>query len=139
MSQTQWFDGKLKPKVDGVYKRRFRHSLEFAHWARFKKGLWYRADHSYEVAKSEVELSPVQDSAQWAGCTETDWIPGKIKPVRDGVYKRQAWLGNTVYAKFKNGKWYMASDRYEDAENCNIPSNQQFVYPWWKGIHHEHQ
>lgn len=132
----EWNDGSIRPAVDGMYLRKFRFSPpNETHWARFERGWWYAADSDYETAKAETMFSPVQYSPMWAGCGETDWIDGYIKPVRDGVYKRLTIGGDGVWAKFEKGVWYMACSDYETARTEWMPSLYQDLFPW-KGIHH---
>lgn len=63
---------------------------------------------------------------------EVGQFPPKVKPVRDGVYKRRyPTHGVTrVWCLFSKGRWYCSSYRYAEAKREMWPSNYQEL-PWW--------
>jgi hypothetical protein len=68
----------------------------------------------------------------------TDWYPGDVKPVRDGVYQRHYYDAIIVYCHYKEGRWRHAGLSIEYAsDKCNfdkISSNQKEK---WRGLNEQ--
>lgn len=66
----------------------------------------------------------------------TDWFPGDVKPVMDGVYQRnfhQNTLGKcTIFSLFKNGVWHFGEQTAWMAKNSSAKSEYQAE--WWRGL-----
>jgi hypothetical protein len=66
----------------------------------------------------------------------TEWFPGSVYPVRNGVYQRNfGWTGNgerPQYCKFEDGEWFAFGATVE------LAAEQTFTVPnhWleWRGL-----
>ena len=65
----------------------------------------------------------------------TDWFPGAVKPVRNGVYEREYIYGKatiTSYCHWDGKYWFMGKGTVEGAEkNFNVAPNQSLR---WRGV-----
>jgi hypothetical protein len=61
----------------------------------------------------------------------TEWYPGTVKPVRDGVYQRRfARDDEPVFCMYKGGKWRVWANSPENAEAYVSISAVQERYHW---------
>lgn len=68
----------------------------------------------------------------------TDWFSGDIVPVHNGVYQRKyltTMLPGLLYAKFKDGYWYIPAHKREIArQSKTISCHQTKADIRWRGI-----
>lgn len=57
-------------------------------------------------------------------------FPGNVKPVHDGVYKRQTGFG-VRWARWYKGRWRAYASFFDHAETMTTVSNYQCDNPTW--------
>lgn len=62
---------------------------------------------------------------------KTPWLPGKVRPVRGGVYERKLGPDNThiVFGRWTGGRWMFSEPTPEYAARAQHPSAYDNV-PW---------
>lgn len=60
------------------------------------------------------------------------WIPGSMKPVRDGVYERDHMSWGKCYSRFSEGTWRFPSYSLEIAAIEQAFSDSQMAR--WRGL-----
>lgn len=61
----------------------------------------------------------------------TEWFPGHVEPVREGVYQRlNDSTGREFWARWSGSQWYWGALKYEWAEEENSPTLFPQRWPW---------
>ena len=60
----------------------------------------------------------------------TDWIPGKVKPVRVGVYQREYDSGDVQYSYWNGKFWGLYGVTPKEAELDRSFSSRAQTLPW---------
>ena len=64
--------------------------------------------------------------------TKTDWFPGTVKPVRNGVYERDYPNSGVVFCRFYKGAWLFA---HKDSYIASRQLDQSFTQDLpWRGL-----
>ena len=68
-----------------------------------------------------MNIFPVPESTRQRKLIPGPWIPGEVKPIRDGKYLREFDDDDRVFSWWRNGRWYTQDFFNTESDVSDVP------------------